>query len=324
MQVFEQLAACFWHPVARSADVRSGQVTGTRLLDRPLAVWRDGDGRAQVVDSICPHRGTSLALGDVTIDGCLRCPYHGWRFDGSGRCTLIPQLVPSRPIPRQADVGAYRVSEHAGLVWACLVDEADELRPRPTWTAATDGRHQVHVGEVYDWQAQAFRQVENFCDVAHFSVLHVDTLGNPALEVVAPLAVEVSDDGWRLSFDFPYEACDPTGSQPPSPMVFEYEIDLPFSVSLGNASGPGTSLCMAASPLSATETRVFWVCAFPLDIEVDEEAYEAIEARIWSPDRAIVESQRPVRLPLDPLEELHLSFDRFAVAYRKRLKEIGF
>lgn len=81
---------------------------------------------------------------------------------------------------------------------------------------------------------------------------------------------------------------------------------------------------MASSPVSATETRVFWLCAFPLDAVVDHDEYETVEARIWNPERAIVERQRPERLPLDLLEELHLPFDRFAIAYRRRLSEIGF
>ena len=52
MQAFGQLATRFWHAVARSADVRAGQMIGNGLLDRHLAVWRDGEGRASVVDDI--------------------------------------------------------------------------------------------------------------------------------------------------------------------------------------------------------------------------------------------------------------------------------
>ena len=327
---FRDLASRFWHPIARSVDVPPGSVVQARLLDRDLDLWRDVDGAVHVVDARCPHRGTDLALGDVTPDGCLRCPYHGWRFTGAGTCVAIPQLAPDRAIPRQADARALRTSEHAGLIWTCIVDEPDELRPRPTWPVTDAGTHWLHVGAVYDWETQAFRQVENFCDVAHFSVLHTDTFGNPGTPVVDPFHVEVSDDGWRLSFDFPYTSVDPTadpdadGRRPMFDMVFEYRLELPFTVALGGASGPGSVMCIAPSPVSATRTRLFWLCAFPTGTDVDAAAYEALEARIWNPDRAIVERQRPQRLPLDLLEELHLPFDRLAVAYRRRLAEIGF
>ena len=40
-------------------------------------------------------------------------------------------------------------------------------------------------------------------------------------------------------------------------------------------------------------------------------------------DAVAVESQRPELLPLDLLEELHLTFDRLAIANRRWLKELG-
>ncbi|MCU1373047.1 MAG: Rieske (2Fe-2S) iron-sulfur domain protein [Actinomycetia bacterium] len=321
---FEALAARFWHPVARAVDVAPGQVVKVTLLDRDLALWRDHAGTAHVVDDLCSHRGARLSAGDVADDGCIRCPYHAWRFDPAGTCTQIPQLGTSRPIPRQADVPAFRVSEHAGLVWTCLVDEADELRPRPTWEVTEAGTHWLHIGETYDWDAQVFRQVENFCDVAHFSTLHVDTFGNPALQEMDAIHVDVSDDGWHLRFDYPYASFNPVDGSGPFDMVFEYHVELPFTVDLAGASGPGSVMCIAPSPMSGNRTRLFWLCAFPLGTDVDGDEYEEIERRIWEPDRAIVGGQRPDRLPVDLLEELHLPFDRLAVAYRRGLAALGF
>ncbi|MCU1486362.1 MAG: Rieske (2Fe-2S) iron-sulfur domain protein [Actinomycetia bacterium] len=321
---FSDLAARFWHPVARAVDVAPGQVLKATLLDRDLAIWRDHGGAVHVVDDLCSHRGARLSAGTVAEDGCVRCPYHGWSFDGEGACTRIPQLDPSRSIPSQADVPSFRVSEHAGLVWTCLVGEDEQLRPRPTWAVTEAGTHWVHVGLTYDWDAQAFRQVENFCDVAHFSVLHVDTFGNPDLQEMEAIHVEVSDDGWDLRFAYPYKSFNPADGSGPFDMVFDYHVELPFTVDLEGASGPGTVMCIAPSPMSADRTRLFWICAFPLGVDVDADEYEEIERRIWEPDRAIVNGQRPGRLPVDLLEELHLPFDRLAVAYRRGLAALGF
>ena len=42
----------------------------------------------------------------------VECPYHGWRFEGSGRCTAIPSLVTSRKFESAASsVRAYPVLE---------------------------------------------------------------------------------------------------------------------------------------------------------------------------------------------------------------------
>jgi phenylpropionate dioxygenase-like ring-hydroxylating dioxygenase large terminal subunit len=328
-EAFCGLAARFWHPIARSLDLAPGRVARATLLGRDLAVYRTATGRVAVLDDLCAHRGARLSAGAVD-DECVRCPYHAWSYAGDGHCVEIPQLPADHAVPRNARVDAFRVSEHAGLIWTCLVDADRELRPRPTWPVADAGTHWLHVGTVYEWQAQAFRQIENFCDVAHFSVLHADTFGNDEVREMDAYQVEVSDDGYRIAFDYVYPSRDPTIDPAPGakrPVVgtdFEYRLELPFTVALANASGPGTVMCVAASPLSATAMKVFWLCAFPLGVDVDTDAYEELESRIWSPDRAIVEGQRPERLPLDLLEELHLPFDRVAIAYRRALREIGF
>jgi len=327
--VFVALAERFWHPVARSVDVTPGAVVGATLLGRDLAVFRTADGAVGVLDDLCAHRGARLSAGSVDVD-CLRCPYHSWSYARDGQCTEIPQLAPDHAIPAQARAESFSVSEHAGLIWTCLVDEPRRLRPRPTWPVTDAGTHWLHVGTVYDWNAQAFRQIENFCDVAHFSVLHADTFGNDEQMQMEPYHVDVRDDGYGIAFDYVYPSRDPTVDVGPGekrPVVgtnFEYRLELPFTVALANASGPGSVMFIAASPTSATTMRLFWSCAFPLGADVDGDAYEALEARIWLPDRAIVEGQRPERLPLDLVEELHLPFDRLAIAYRRALRAIGF
>jgi phenylpropionate dioxygenase-like ring-hydroxylating dioxygenase large terminal subunit len=326
---FCELSARFWHPVARSVDIEPGAVAPARLLDRELAVYRAFDGVVSVLDDLCAHRGARLSAGTVDRE-CLRCPYHSWAYADDGRCTHIPQLEADRSIPRDARVDAFRTSEHGGLIWTCLVDESAELRPRPSWPVTEAGTHWLHVGAVYEWKAQAFRQIENFCDVAHFSILHADTFGNDERLEVESYQVEVSADGFGLAFDYTYPSRDPTAEIGPGekrPVVgtqFEYRLELPFAVALGGASGPGTVMCVAASPTSSQTMKLFWLCAFPLGVEIDTDAYEELESRIWLPDRAIVEAQRPERLPLDLLEEVHLPFDRMAIAYRRRLREIGF
>lgn len=71
-------------------------------LDGQAAVaWTDVDGRRCVARDVCPHRRAPLSSGDV-IDGQLRCAYHGWTFDGAGRCTSIPAVGPEGWIPRRA------------------------------------------------------------------------------------------------------------------------------------------------------------------------------------------------------------------------------
>ena len=48
------------------------------------------------------------------------CHYHGWRYDKTGACTLIPSLSEGRRIPPSAGVRSYRAEERYGLVWLAL------------------------------------------------------------------------------------------------------------------------------------------------------------------------------------------------------------
>lgn len=313
----------YWHVVARSTDVAVGAVVQIKLLGQRLALWRDATGALGLVADQCPHRGVALSFGDVTADGCLRCPYHSWTFDASGACTTIPQLG-DRVLPG-AHVTSYRVAEAYGLVWACLVAAGEERRGMPTVDCLDEGTHWFWMGEPLVWAAQNLRQVENFCDVAHFSVLHLDTFGNPAGEVLQPGPVE--RDGWTIRFRFDYPVTDPTmppGPDKPSfPGLFDYHVELPCTVLLGGASGPGSVMVIHSTPVDVDETLLFWGCAFPNGMEIDSEQYAAIEDAIWSPDRRIVQSQLPVGLPVDITSELHLPHDRFAISFRRALSELG-
>jgi vanillate O-demethylase monooxygenase subunit len=325
---FLQAARGFWHPVARVADLAPGEVLPVTLLGEELVLWRSGDGTVSLLDDLCVHRGVRLSLGVVTDGGCLRCPYHSWEYAADGRCTRIPQLADDR-IPARAAVSTHRVEEHSGLVWACLAGEGEERRPAPRLLEVEPGgTHWLHVGEPMAWACQASRQVENFCDVAHFSVLHADTFGNPEALVTEPYDVRSGDDGWTLAFDFPYISAYGEGTAGSDvdtyAMVFRYRVELPFAVRLADAAGPGSIMFIATAPTTARTCRVFWCTGFPHGAEVDIPGFEAVEDAVWRPDRRIVESQRPEALPLDLLEELHLPFDRFAVAYRRALGDLGF
>ena len=63
--------------------------------------WTDGEGCRHVALDQCPHRRAPLSAGCVA-DGVLRCRYHGWGFDGEGRCVDVPALGAEGRIPSRA------------------------------------------------------------------------------------------------------------------------------------------------------------------------------------------------------------------------------
>ncbi|WP_232304038.1 aromatic ring-hydroxylating dioxygenase subunit alpha [Pseudofrankia sp. DC12] len=224
---FLAAAARYWHPVARSADV-TAVPAHAELCEVPLVLWRRPSGEVAALVDRCPHRGVPLSGGAVDADGRLQCPYHAWAFDGTGRCVDIPQQ-PGQSIPDVIAARPVRVEEAAGLAWACLVDETLQARPRPRFPQIEDLGWPSYVGTVQDWAGQAARQVENFCDTGHFSVLHIDTFGNGDTLGVDPYAMRRTE--WTVEADYRYPSVNPVAGPGPDgrrpPMVLAARCSQP-------------------------------------------------------------------------------------------------
>lgn len=116
-----------WHPLCLSADLAPGEVAGTRLFGRELALWRDAEGRAHAWEDRCPHRGMRLSFGFVR-HGQLACLYHGWRYDGEGRCRAIPAHPEVNP-PSTIRVSRHACAEASGIIWASATPLEDASPP---------------------------------------------------------------------------------------------------------------------------------------------------------------------------------------------------
>ncbi|HUI60057.1 MAG TPA: Rieske (2Fe-2S) protein, partial [Steroidobacteraceae bacterium] len=110
--------ADFWHPVALASDVKDRPLAA-KLLDVGLVLFRGVDGTVAVAIDVCPHRHIRLSTGKV-IDGEIVCPFHGMRFDVSGRCQLIPAMGGKVNLPASYRVATFASCERYGLIWVCL------------------------------------------------------------------------------------------------------------------------------------------------------------------------------------------------------------
>jgi len=75
-----------WFAVGFSHELRRRGVLTRRLAGEELVVWRGADGLLRATSSTCPHLGAHLGRGRVDGDA-IRCAFHGFTFDGEGRCT---------------------------------------------------------------------------------------------------------------------------------------------------------------------------------------------------------------------------------------------
>lgn len=142
-------------------------------MDAPLVLFRDAAGVARALDDRCPHRNVPLSLGSVQADGTLQCGYHGWRFDGTGRCTAVPALetvLSDAGSPR--DVPSRAVREQDGIVW--VWGHRSDAPTRDPFALPQLGGGPT-VGEVVfrrDMDCTVHASIENALDVPHTAFLH--------------------------------------------------------------------------------------------------------------------------------------------------------
>lgn len=125
-----------WYFAMPSAALGHGKPVAKTLLGEPVVFARQKDGKAYALRDICPHRGIPLSDGRMVGDE-LECCYHGWRFDGTGTCTLIPSITTEQDFdPARIRVRRYPIEERHGGLWIYMArdpaaKEAD-LPPLPT------------------------------------------------------------------------------------------------------------------------------------------------------------------------------------------------
>ncbi len=110
----------YWYPVAWSTDLKPGKTLGREFAGEPIALYRGKSGKAFAVEDRCAHRQVPLHLGVVAGD-TLKCGYHGWTYDCTGRCVDVPYVGAER-IPN--GVRAYPCQEIDGLIFIFPGDPA--------------------------------------------------------------------------------------------------------------------------------------------------------------------------------------------------------
>ena len=84
-----------WYPMLVDDLTDKSRPHKATLLGVNIVLWHDGE-HWHAANDVCPHRLAPMSEGRVEKDGTLLCSYHGWRFDGDGRCVAIPQATPEQ------------------------------------------------------------------------------------------------------------------------------------------------------------------------------------------------------------------------------------
>ncbi len=72
--------------IAQLTDIPEGGSKLVMVDDTPIALFKIKD-EVHAWDNRCPHRGASLADGDIT-NSVIQCKYHLWEFDIKSACAV--------------------------------------------------------------------------------------------------------------------------------------------------------------------------------------------------------------------------------------------
>lgn len=162
-----------WFQVGYSSQLTGDAPLSTHLFGQDLLAYRGQDGRAVLAEPYCPHLGAHIGYGGRVEAGRLVCPFHGWRFDETGRNCEIPYA----PNPnRKARLATWRVEEKYGMLLTWFPQHETPAWSLADFTAPDEFAENLTRGSVlrndYDIQTHPQEIFENTVDAAHFIELH--------------------------------------------------------------------------------------------------------------------------------------------------------
>ncbi|MBV8030192.1 MAG: aromatic ring-hydroxylating dioxygenase subunit alpha [Betaproteobacteria bacterium] len=158
----------YWQPVALVDELQGDRpVKAVRLFGESLVLYRT-KSHYVLMQRHCPHRGADLAYGRLEPDG-LRCSFHGWKFDGQGRCVETPAEPEGSRLCEHIRTVSYPVVEKSGILFAYLGVGEPPAFPRFDCFIAPDAYTFAFKGY---WDCNWLQALEVGIDPAHASWLH--------------------------------------------------------------------------------------------------------------------------------------------------------
>jgi phenylpropionate dioxygenase-like ring-hydroxylating dioxygenase large terminal subunit len=192
-----------WYVVLESNEVGTYPV-GVNRLGEKLVFWRDPEGKVNTAVDRCPHRGAALSIGKIK-SGLLQCPFHGFEFDPTGKCVLIPANGRNGVIPTAMHLNSYPTYEAHGLIWLWWGNSTPQDLAAPDFFNNLDDSFTY--GSAHDpWNAHYSRVIENQLDVVHLPFIHSKTIGRGNRTLVDGPLVEWKGD--RLLYIYVFNRVD--------------------------------------------------------------------------------------------------------------------
>ncbi|HNP56793.1 MAG TPA: Rieske 2Fe-2S domain-containing protein [Gordonia sp. (in: high G+C Gram-positive bacteria)] len=161
-----------WHCLGLVEEFGDGKPHSIEAFGTKLVAWTDTTGELRVLDAYCRHMGGDLSQGVLRGDN-VACPFHGWQWNGKGRCATVPyakrnpKLAKTRTWPtmiRNGQVFVYNDPEGNPPAEDCYIPELEEVGS-DKWTDWTWTRMVIEGSNCREI-------IDNVVDMAHFFYVH--------------------------------------------------------------------------------------------------------------------------------------------------------
>jgi phenylpropionate dioxygenase-like ring-hydroxylating dioxygenase large terminal subunit len=287
--------------------------------------WRDSQGKLGCLVDQCPHRGVAFSAGKLVGD-CIQCPFHGFEFDTTGRCTLIPANGRSAEVPKVFKARAYPVRELHNLIYIWWGEPRDEYPPLPDFDYMRDP-NLVYAATTDMWNAHYSRVIENQLDVVHVPFVHYNTIGRGNKTVVqgprysldeAPGEVMTLNIWTKNELDTGQTPLKPN-DMPPSDRHPQLQFRYPNI--WHNWIGDTFHLFLAFVPIDGEHTKLYLrsyhSVKFPIARQITDFFSNRSNILIERQDRRVVVTQRPYRSDLR-IGEKFIPGDGPVIEYRRQ------
>jgi len=308
-----------WYIVLESREVKKGQLVGVTRFGERMVFWRDTTGKLVCFKDKCVHRGASLAIGKHYGDE-IACPFHGFRYDKSGKVTLIPTNGKSSEVAPYFHIQTYPLFEKFGWVFLWWGDQQSTEEPH----------YFSDVDENFSWASSAHlwpvhysRAIENQLDLVHLPFVHYNTIGRGNKTLVNG-PVQVIQDG-SIAF-WVYNERD-HGQKPkkaedlPPPDLSRQHIHFIFPNMWQNYILDNMRILVAFVPIDDSNTRIYLRVAqkfvkTPLLRRVVDRLSLFFSEIVLNQDKRVVITQLPIASQLK-MEEKLIPGDLPIITYRQ-------
>ena len=185
-----------WYVILESREVKNNKPVGFTRLGEKMVAWRLANGEIVVQSDICPHRGAALHQGEIK-NGNIMCPFHGFEYDSSGACRLIPANGKNSVPPKIFQIKTYPSRERHGYIFVWYGEQRDSYPDLPVFEELENGGFSF-ADYKERWAVHYTRAIENQLDVFHLPFPHKTTIGRGNRTVADGPIVKLDGDEMQI------------------------------------------------------------------------------------------------------------------------------